>query len=86
MVCIPVKEQTLGGLYRSAFMASRSIDPATDCIQVSTDWTTIGARILKAALIASAIHAEECRRNEPGHLVEDRDFANDRRQAGPAWE
>jgi hypothetical protein len=67
-------------------MASRSTDQATDCIQVSTDWTTIGARILKAALIASAIHADECRRNGSGRLVEDREFATDRLEAGPAWE
>lgn len=29
---------------------------ATDCDSRSTDWTTIGARILEAATIASAIH------------------------------
>lgn len=37
-------------------------DRATDCEVGSTDWTTIGARILDAALIASAMHAGECAR------------------------
>ena len=73
-------------------MASRSIDQATDCIQVSTDWTTIGTRILEAALIASAIHAQECRqpsgpgRSGIGGPAEDRELVIDRREAGPAWE
>jgi len=32
---------------------------ATDCDRRSTDWTTIGARILEAATIASAMHRQE---------------------------
>lgn len=44
-------------------MDRRSLtDRATDCTLGSTDWTTIGARIQEAALIASAIHARECSR------------------------
>ena len=41
-------------------MVTRSADQATDCRHESTDWTTIGSRILEAALIASAIHTREC--------------------------
>lgn len=43
-------------------MDVRSTDQATDCGPESTDWTTIGARILEAALIATAIHQHECAR------------------------
>lgn len=73
-------------------MVLRSIDLATDCEMGSTDWTTIGARILEAALIASAIHARECRRpGDPGSVgfdrpAEDCELVTDRREAGPAWE
>jgi hypothetical protein len=40
-------------------MDRRSTDRATDCIRGSTDWTSIGARILQAASIASAVHLHE---------------------------
>jgi hypothetical protein len=73
-------------------MIARSIDQAKECSQASTDWTTIGARILEAALIASAIHASECRQSTGpsasgfGGPAEDRELFIDRREAGPAWE
>lgn len=51
-------------------MERRSLsDRATDCTHGSTDWTTIGARILDAALIASAIHAGEFSRLRPAEEV-----------------
>ena len=48
---------------RFAFVgASMSVQrkhEATDCDLRSTDWTTIGARILQVAAMASAIHMAE---------------------------
>ena len=38
---------------------SRSMDQATDCELGPTDWATIGARILQAAALASAVHLSE---------------------------
>jgi hypothetical protein len=73
-------------------MVPRSLDQATDCEKGSTDWTTIGTRILEAALIASAFHARECRRPAGAGSVAngwpagDRELVIDRREAGPAWE
>ncbi|HOB75281.1 MAG TPA: hypothetical protein PKG54_12240 [Phycisphaerae bacterium] len=62
-------------------MVTRSADQATDCTAGFTDWTTIGTRILEAALIASAIHAQECRES-----AMDRDPVFGRLEAQPAEE
>ncbi len=73
-------------------MVARSSDQAKDCRRESTDWTTIGTRILQAALIASAIHAREHGRypggdsSGVGEPATDCELYYDRREAGPAWE
>jgi hypothetical protein len=73
-------------------MVARSLDLATDCERESTDWTTIGTRILHAALIASAIHTRECSHRPEmdmtgaGGSATDCELSSDRLEAGPAWE
>ncbi len=72
-------------------MVTRSADQATDCTARFTDWTTIGSRILEAALIASAIHARESHPassnpTTPGWRASDRDLVFDWPEAGRARE
>jgi len=40
-------------------MSVRAMHRAMDCETGSTDWTTIGTRILQAAEMASAVHLAE---------------------------
>ncbi len=62
-------------------MAPRFLtDRATDCTGGSTDWTTIGARILAAAAIASAIHARESTRLGPRETLREKQPAANREQ------
>jgi hypothetical protein len=40
-------------------MSVRRSHEAMDCMTRSTDWTVIGARIVQAAAVASAVHVAE---------------------------